>query len=185
MYQFDDIKTHGGWADVPSNYSFLDFGGFLVFEPSATELDNLISPEDVNCATSSPNALYGTRYNFEPDRTNEPKQAPYFALSSSSHCSQQLRSSFALRALKLKPLNMPFAYTTLSIRGHGRNATLDWSVDFPAGFHDMLSIEVEKFSRQIWTNLTKVEVWADFHNDDFVIDWEFCLDDLEIVLEGS
>ena len=61
--------------------------------------------------------------------------------------------SFEAQALKIKPLDMPFTCTTPLIRGHkANNKTLAWEVDFPAGFHDMLKVDIRRFSRHNWTD---------------------------------
>ncbi|RMD44577.1 hypothetical protein DV735_g479, partial [Chaetothyriales sp. CBS 134920] len=146
---FDDIETDGGWGEVPSTYGSLRFEGFYVFKPTDPEIERVISEKDVNCATSKPNALYGTRFNFEDES---------------------------------RP---PFITTTAASQDYGIAAVgtpLEWAIDFPAGFHDMFKVEIEPFSGQKWNNLTKLEVWADFHDHDngLILDWEYCLDDLEI-----
>lgn len=169
---------------MPANYSFLDFGGLLAFKPTDPELDGLISEEDLNCATSRPNALYGTRYNLDSGHKRGLTGLPFIALSSSPNAPASKPTSFELRALKIKPLNMPFAYTTISLRGYkSHNETIEWEVDFPAGFHNVLEVDIARFSGHHWAGLTKMEVWADFHNADMVLDWEYCLDDLELVFE--
>lgn len=59
-------------------------------------------------------------------------------------------------------------------------SALEWSVDFPAGFHDILVVKLEEFTHQVWDNMTRVEIWADFHNAGSTMDWEFCIDDLAV-----
>ena len=182
--QFDDIETENGWGEVTTNYSFLDFDGLLAFKPTDPELDGLISGKDLNCATSSPNALYGTRYIYDSGTEKKATKLPYIALSPAANASAGEPTSFQLRTLKIKPLDMPFAYTTLSVRGHRpKKETLEWAVDFPAGFHEMLHLHIEAFSGHSWSGLNKLELWADFHNGDMVLDWEFCLDDVELEFE--
>ncbi|RMZ87368.1 hypothetical protein DV736_g5403, partial [Chaetothyriales sp. CBS 134916] len=148
ILNFDDIETDGGWGEVPSKYGSLHFEGFYVFKPTDPEIERVISENDLNCATSRPNALYGTRFNFE----DEPK--------------------------------LPFitAATLFSQDNKTTASTLEWAVDFPAGFHDMFEVDIKAFSGRKWSNLTKLEVWADFHDDNngIVLDWEYCLDDLQI-----
>ncbi|RMZ76296.1 hypothetical protein DV737_g4905, partial [Chaetothyriales sp. CBS 132003] len=182
LTQFDDIETDGGWGEVPSNYGSLHFEGFYVFKPTDPEIGRVISENDLNCATSKPNALYGTRFNFE----DEPKlpfisaAAPFsqddkMTVGSMTGGSSEPPTLFELESLKVKALDMPFAYTTLSL-------PLEWAVDFPAGFHDMFKVDIEAFSGRKWSNLTKLEIWADFHDDSngIVLDWEYCFDDLRV-----
>lgn len=80
---------------------------------------------------------------------------------------------------------MPFGYAKVSIRGFQNNTqSLVWDVDFPAGFHDLLEVDLPAFSRQEWDQLVKVEVRADFYNGDMAMDWEFCIDDMEVSLQS-
>lgn len=172
--QFDDIGTEEGWGDIPSNYSHLAFDGFLAFKPDDPGLEGLISETDLNCAVSSPNAIYGTRYNHHP------AVVPEIRLAKNSTF-----SSFALASLKIKPLDMPpFSYTKLTLRGNrARKSPREWSVDFPTGFHDVLAVNIEEFSCESWDGLESLQITADFVNGGAYMDWEFCFDDLDIILE--
>lgn len=172
--QFDDISTTEGWGNIPSDYSHLEFNGFLAMKPDDPELEGLISEFDLNCAVSSPNAIYGTRYNHNPPTV------PEIRLAKSSNF-----SSFALASLKIKPLDMPpFSHTKLTLRASGAEMPpLEWSVDFPNGFHDMFTVKIEEFSGEDWSGLQSLQITADFVNGGRYMDWEFCFDDLEIVLE--
>lgn len=86
-------------------------------------------------------------------------------------------------------MDLPIGSVTINLYGiPSRQAakTLNWSVEFPAGFHDMLDVRLEEFSKASWRGLRRMEVWADFrYNDVEMGDWEFCIDDLEIELESS
>ena len=172
--QFDDIKTVEGWGNIPSNYSHLEFNGLLAMKPADPGLEGLISESDLNCAVSSPNAIYGTRYNHDPP------VVPKVRLAKSSNF-----SSFALSSLKIKPLDMPpFSYTRLTLRGgRAQMHPLEWSVDFPTGFHDMFTVKIQEFSGETWSGLESLQITADFVNGGYNMDWEFCFDDLEIILE--
>ncbi len=79
---------------------------------------------------------------------------------------------------------MPLGFVTITLQGFRpptqRTNPLTWSVDFPAGFHDVLDVQLEKFSQMSWDGLERLQVWADFHYNDVTMDWEFCLDDLDI-----
>lgn len=89
---------------------------------------------------------------------------------------------FTLRSLQLKPLVAPAPGTNIWIKGyrHGEveKEPLIWDVDFPSGYHLPLLVDLAKFSKQSWDKLYKVEIGADFGYD--ALDWEFCLDDLEV-----
>lgn len=139
--QFDDIGTVEGWGDIPTNYSHLEFDGFLAIKPDDPGLEGLISESDLNCAVSSPNAIYGTRYN------NHPAVIPEIRLAKNSTF-----SSFGLASLKIKPLDMPpFSYTKLTLRGNrAQMSPLEWTVDFPNGFHDTFLVKIEEFSGKSW-----------------------------------
>jgi hypothetical protein len=172
--QFDDVKTHNGWGNIPTNYSELVFDGLLALRPDASALEGLISEHDLNCAVSSPNAVYGTRYNHNPPTI------PQILLVKGSRY-----SSFSLVSLKVKPLNMPpLGYATLKLRGLRRNQQpLDWSVDFPHGFQDMFTVDIENYSGTKWKDLNSLQITADFVNDGHYMDWEFCMDDFEVILQ--
>lgn len=171
--QFDDVQTVKGWADVPSNYSFLDFHDFHVFEPSDTALADRISKYDLNCAVSKPNALYG-------GRPLPISKAPHFQIRDDGN------RTFSLHSLKIKPLDMPFGYAKVSVEGFQNDTqSLDWNVDFPAGFHDPLEVDLVAFSRQRWEKLVKVEIRADFYNGGIAMDWEFCIDDMKVSFQST
>ena len=176
--QFDDVETYKGWADVPSNYSFLEFQDFFVFKPSDPELKGLISEYDLNCAASQPNALYGAR--------PLPKtRLPTIRLNNASERAKSKSRSFKLHSLKIKALDMPVSFAKINLRGVKHdNTTLLWTVDFPAGYHDMLNVDVALFSGETWDQLEEVQIYADFHHAGTTMDWEFCIDDLQVSLEN-
>ena len=92
-------------------------------------------------------------------------------------------SSFTLHSLKIKPLNFPINSVTIGLRGTQGpegDPSLHWSVDFPVGYHEVLNISIRDFSHDKWENLSRLELWADFQNAGSTMDWEFCVDDLEI-----
>jgi hypothetical protein len=162
---------------VPSNYTFLEFQDFQVFKPTAPELENLISKHDLNCAASSPNALYGAR-------ALPSTQVPTIRVNDTFESVNTQRQSFTLHSMKIKPLDMPFAHASLHLRGTSRdNETVTWTVDFPAGFHAMLDVDIASFSGNPWNQLRQLELWSDFHNG-YTMDWEFCLDDLKVSLDN-
>jgi hypothetical protein len=158
---------------VPCNYTSLSFHDFFVFEPTDAALSSRISRYDLNCAVSKPNALYGAR-------PLPVSRAPSIQIQDG------FNETFTLHSLKMKPLDIPFGYTKVSLRGYQNGShTLSWDVDFPAGFHDVLGIDLLDFSRQRWEKLTKVDVRADFYNGDLAMDWEFCIDDIEVSVEST
>lgn len=55
-----------------------------------------------------------------------------------------------------------------------------WNVTFPAGFHDMLYVELQAFTGEQWQMLESLKIWAEFENAGTSMDWEFCIDDMEI-----
>jgi hypothetical protein len=152
----------------------LSFQGFAILQPNATALKGLISEHDLNCAVSAPNALYGTRY------LQDKMMLPQIQLTN-----QSTYTSFALKSMYIKPLDMPpFSHATVRLEASRIGGEqLQWSVDFPNGFHDTFQIRIEEFSRTSWSKLSSLQITADFVNGDQLMDWEFCLDDLEIELE--
>ena len=88
--------------------------------------------------------------------------------------------------MKLKPLNAPEPGTRVWVKGHkveergegGGDGVVEWGVEFPSGFHDVFKVDLERFSKEDWGRLWKVEVVADFGVGG--LDWEFCLDDLRV-----
>ncbi|KAK4934590.1 hypothetical protein LTR10_024193 [Elasticomyces elasticus] len=173
--EFDDIKTPAGFADIKAPYNGFLFEGFFAFNPAHPRFKGIISSHDLNCAVSKPNALYGTRDNFESRQISSFERRPSIRPANHSE-------TFTLLALKIKPLDVPLGLVTINLQGYrsGADASLEWSVDFPAGFHDVLHVQIEEFSKQAWTGLRSVELWADFHHDTVVMDWEFCLDDINV-----
>lgn len=152
--------------------------------------EGLISAHDLNCAVSNPNALHGSRYNVQSsvlalDQDEEPSTLPYIRPSNRD-------TSFSLKAFKVKPLNFPINSVTLNVRGTRAaksvspleegddQPNMTWSVDFPAGYHEVLNVTMQDFTHHNWHNLSRLELWADFNNADTLMDWEFCIDDLEI-----
>jgi len=78
----------------------------------------------------------------------------------------------------------PFSYAVLKLRGiPAQGEALEWSVDFPNGFHDMFTVKIDEFSGKSWRGLDSLQITADFVNGDQYMDWEFCFDDLEVALE--
>jgi len=168
---FDDIATPDGFGNVPTPYHGLIFTGFSAFKPSHPSLDDVISTNDLNCAVSKPNALYGTKVSSDPP-------------SIQAH---NMSQTFSLHRLKIKPLDLPIGFVTIHLQGFATNETLPpltWNVDFPAGFHDILDVRVKEFTKKKWEGLTRLEMWAEFHYGRTVMkDWELCVDDIQIELD--
>ena len=59
------------------------------------------------------------------------------------------------------------------------SSPLEWHVDFPAGYHLPFKVKIAEFSGEDWNELYGVEILADFGEQ--ALDWEFCIDDLEIM----
>jgi hypothetical protein len=170
--QFDDIDTIDGFGKLPAPYHGLTFDTqFYAFDPRNPSFEGIVSKYDINCAVSKPNALYGSK---------TLKHSPTISIRNSSQ-------TFTLHSLKIKPLNMPVGSAIISLKGRpssNMSECFAWSVEFPAGFHEMLAIDVHKFTGESWSNLTEVEILAHFHYHDYEADeWEFCIDNLEITVD--
>ena len=169
--QFDDIPTRDGFASVPAGYHNLTFDNFFAFKPTDPSLEGVISVTDLNCAVSKPNALYGSKVGIE-----SPAIQPY-----------DESQTFTVNSLKIKPLDLPVGIVRINLHGSPANSSeslLLWNVDFPAGFHDMLHVQLEEFSKVSWTGLIKLEIWAEFYYTDVEMDdWEFCIDDLDVEID--
>lgn len=181
---FDDLPTSGGFGNTPRPYHHLSFNLFNPFDPHDSHFKGRISPNDLNCAVSLPIALYGARIStdVEGDRREVSRSMkPTLMTNVTSLHDAGLAPFFTLHSLKIKPLDIPFSYTTLSIRGYRHwtgGQRLEWHVEFPQGYHDVLHVKFEDFTKQLWDKLEMVEIYADFGWDDS--DWEFCLDDIEV-----
>ncbi|OAL30615.1 hypothetical protein AYO20_08702 [Fonsecaea nubica] len=180
VWQFDEIKTPDGFAEMIPPYKGFVFNDFYAFKPSHSSLEGIISANDLNCAVSKPNALYGAARarlsNSQQGSMNLLDQRPSIYLYNSTE-------TFTLHALKIKPLDMPVGSVAISLQGFRLNedSTFSWSVDFPAGFHDVLNVQVEKFTGKTWEGLTRLEMWAEFHFQNIKWkDWEFCVDDIDL-----
>ena len=165
------MDVPNGFAALPAGYHGLTFDDFFAFEPTHPSLEGIISTKDLDCAVSKPNALYGSKIN---------EDNPSIHARNTSHM-------FTVHALKIKPLDFPVGSVTINLCGTSANTTQDplaWSVEFPVGFHDVLHVRLEEFSRVRWAALSKLEVWATFRFRNYETDdWEFCIDDLEIEVE--
>ena len=178
IFQFDDIPTTKGIATVPSPYSYLSFSQYDVIAPRDPAWKDKISPNDLNCAVSTPNALIGSRYSS--GRLNSLHGARFEIANATAMAAKGLSPSFTLVSLNVKPLDAPDAGTTVYITGYSkeRSKPLTWNVEFPLGYHLPLLVKLAEFSGTVWDSLYAVEITADFGED--ALDWEFCIDDLKI-----
>lgn len=185
--QFDDLPTHLGLGPLPTPHHHLLFSSFSIMRPHHPALKKLISPNDLNCAVSAPNALVGSRL---------PKDvsAASFEIANATEMGEQgLAPGFTLHGFSIKPMDAPEPGTDIVVKGHrvsegvdgrdGKSEILEWSVFFPSGFHDPFEVKIAEFSRQAWSRLTKVEIHADFGYDG--LDWEFCIDDLHVAFSKT
>ncbi len=102
--------------------------------------------------------------------------------NSTSMLENGLQPYFTLLSFSIKPMDAPPPLTTITVYGysHARNKSdpFTWHVDFPAGYHLPLLVKIQEFTGEDWGQLNGVEIVADFGEQ--ALDWEFCLDDLEV-----
>ena len=91
-----------------------------------------------------------------------------------------LQPYFTLKSFYIKPMDAPAPGTEISVKGYTktRKEPYSWHVGFPSGFHLPFLVKMEEYSGKEWEEVYKVEIVADFGYDR--LDWEFCLDDLEL-----
>lgn len=83
---------------------------------------------------------------------------------------------------------MPLGFVTINLQGYHsppQSSPISWSVDFPAGFHDVLDVRLEESSKKSWVGLELLEIWADFHYNGVSMDWEFCIDDMDVEIVAT
>ncbi|MCJ1431207.1 hypothetical protein MMC27_000558, partial [Xylographa pallens] len=172
---FDSLSTTHGLAPLPSPYHHLLFQSLSLFAPHSPSLRHLISPHDLNCATSAPNALIGSRVYDEGFAPSSIVIANATSMSAAG-----LLPYFSLLSFAVKPLDAPDVGTTVFVKGYtvGGGEPLQWEVEFPAGYHLPFRVEMARHSRKVWERLGRVEMWAAYGESG--LDWEFCVDDLEV-----
>jgi hypothetical protein len=171
------VGTKKGLADVPSPYSYLNFFRFSIFNPRDPALSKFITENDLNCAVSSPNALLGSRVG------GRDLPASFGIANVSSMAADGLQAHFKLLSFHIKPMDAPPPDVSIYVRGHSHlQKPVEWHADFPSGYHLPFLVNMAKFSRHSWGHLHRVEIWASFGED--ALDWEFCLDDLEVQFEA-
>jgi len=185
--QFDNISTTSGLGSIPPVYHHLSFSKYSVLTPHDPNLKDRISPHDLNCAVSAPNALIGSRTSSSGTSSSNSSghslEGAYFSIANStSMLEKELQPYFTLLSFSIKPMDAPLPGTTITVYGysHARNksAPFTWHVDFPAGYHLPLLVKMQEYSGEDWDQLNGVEILADFGEQ--ALDWEFCLDDLEV-----
>ncbi|KAL9108224.1 MAG: hypothetical protein Q9227_006962 [Pyrenula ochraceoflavens] len=182
---FDDLRTPNGLGTLPPIYHHLTFTNYYPFNPKDPALAPLIPPSDYSCATSPPNALLGSR-------RSPSLPPPTFSLPSNSSS-----SSFTLHELSIKPLTMPPPGATLHILGHkstpssssphsSSSSSSDeykFDVNWPSGYDLPLKVDFKDFTGRRWEGVERVESWVEFGSQG--LDWEFCVDDLVVEVEGE
>lgn len=187
------MSTTKGIGKVPSPYARLSFSRYNILTPRDPALEGLIVPSDLNCAVSAPNALIGSRYASGAaetiarsrklrgiQRLEEPEGAYFGIANASALIAEGLHPYFTLRKLYIKPLAAPSSGTTVTINGYSRyhKDPLTWNIYFASDYHEPFEVKIQEYSKQEWSQLYGVEILADYGEDK--LDWEFCLDDLEV-----
>lgn len=172
--QFDDIPTDKGLANAPSSYHCLKFNLYSVLKPDDPDLDDIISEHDLNCAVSSLNALLGSRL------SENGVGASFEIANETAMTEKRLQPYFTLHSFYIKPMDAPAPGTTVYVKGYSRvrKEPLLWHVFFPSGYHIPFLVKVKEYTGEAWSEINKIEITADFGYD--ALDWEFCIDDLEI-----
>lgn len=187
------MSTTKGIGKVPSPYLYLSFSRYNILTPGDPALEGFIVPSDLNCAVSAPNALIGSRYtsgaaekiaksrNVKGVQSVQEPEGAYFEIANASTLiAEGLHPHFTLRKLYIKPLAAPSSGTTVTIRGYSRarKDPLSWDIYFASDYHEPFEVNIQEYSKQEWSQLYGVEILADYGEDK--LDWEFCLDDLEV-----
>ena len=181
LLQFDDVPTVKGLGNIPSPYFHLSFSRYNVLTPRDPAFKGKIPEDDLNCAVSAPNALIGSRYQSDSLIRSKVPEGAYFEIANASSLTEDgLYPYFTLLSFYVKPLAAPSSGTWITVNGysHVRQDPLTWSVYFESDYHEPLLVKIEQFSRQEWDKLYGVEILADYGEDK--LDWEFCLDDLQL-----
>lgn len=163
---------------MPLPYHHLSFSSYNILKPRDPSLDGKITERDFNCAVSSPNALIGSRYTS--DSTRSTNGASFEIANASTMVQYGLHPYFTLETFSIKPMDAPPAIISVDVKGYSnvREDAFNWSVRFPIGFHEPFLVKMQEYSHQRWNQLHRVEIVADYGED--ALDWEFCVDDLEV-----
>ncbi|KAL8732539.1 MAG: hypothetical protein Q9181_003929 [Wetmoreana brouardii] len=185
LLNFDDVPTKSGLGNLSNPYHHLAFSAYNVFAPADPALKDIIPVDDHNCAVSSPNALIGSRDKPNPEHAS--KGAYFYIGNPSAMTEEGVRPYFTLKTFYVKPINTPESTgTNITVKGYKGNDTepsLSWHVHFPSDYHLPFFVKIQEDSGDVWEELYGVEITADFGEDE--LDWEFCLDDLEVEFFGS
>jgi hypothetical protein len=122
--------------------------------------------------------LIGSRYTS--DFSKSTKGAYFEIFNASSMIKDGLYPYFTLETFNIKPMDAPEAIISVIVKGysHTQEKPFNWSVDFPIGFHEPFLVKMREYSGEEWNQVYRVEIMADYGEDS--LDWEFCLDDLEV-----
>lgn len=115
----------------------------------------------------------------------EPEGAYFEIANASALIAEGLYPYFTLRRFFIKPLAAPSSSTNVTIKGysHTHKHPLTWGVNFESDYHEPFEVKIQEYSKQEWSQLYGVEILADYGEDK--LDWEFCLDDLEVLFFRS
>ena len=171
-----------GITSVPLPYHHLTFSSYNVLKPRDPSLNGKITDRDLNCAVSPPNALIGSRYTS--DLTKDTKGAYFEIANASAMVEDGLYPYFTLMRFNIKPMDAPPAVITVDVKGYSgaRDDAYNWRVRFPIGFHEPFLVKMQEYSDEEWSQIYRVEIVADYGED--ALDWEFCIDDLEVQFFG-
>lgn len=190
-YNFDDLPTpHNGLGPI-NTYKHLTFTGFSVLTPHAPNLP-YIHPSDLNCATSSPNALLGSRYGGSQQLQSSISINAAVGATKSRQL-DNIPTTFNLYSLSIKPLAMPIdsvsdpVIANLTIRGwlasaptRAADQQLVFGVKWSSGYAEPLRVDFRsyQFSKLRWEGLDRLDFAVEYGPGR--LDWEFCLDDLVV-----
>jgi hypothetical protein len=156
-----------------SHYANFNISGFQIFDPVLSSKEGLFPIQDTDCATSSPNALLGYRTTTGP--------WPRLMLNPGN------QSYFHLQSISLKALGYVPKGLVVSLNGFevtdGRIVTAysAFLMYLREGYQKVLVFDFAKFG---WwpERINALEFWAEFEGKK---DWQFCVDDLNVVFEES
>jgi hypothetical protein len=174
-FQFDDLPLPYP-RGILSNYNGLKFAGFQVFDPLRAAAINLTSPHDLNCSTSSPNAIMGSR-------TVSPPTLPRFYIPEALSDSSESLKFFTLDSIALKGMGYTPRGLLIYINGwaivDGR--AVDYTSLAMGYFREGYQPNASRLQLKKWgwwrKAINVVEIYAQAPN---VTDWDFCMDDIEI-----
>lgn len=166
---------------MPSPYSHLSFSNYNVLKPRDPALEGMITENDLNCAVSAPNSLIGSQYTSDRVDKLQTSMGAYFKIANATAMLEEgLSPYFTLVTFYVKALDAPPGNMTITVNGYvyDSNDNLSWHVDLPSGYHLPFFVKIQEFSNERWDHLEGVEIKANYGED--ALDWEFCMDDLEV-----